>query len=210
MTSPEVQILNDRLGSSLGWRGRNPRFAWRWSADEDWLVYDADDRTLLKKKWADMPAANGGTVGRAWVLAEWRRSQVFDHMGFGTGIRVPFTKEWGYFPYLETTVPAGKVPDAELTQNYIWALASMIDQSAAEKEGSFENYVAEEAWTSQQNAERDKIANRERAAAEYDKYTGAFGNLDVGARDGYFSFQNAESGPSAESGTGFFAPEQAA
>lgn len=183
-----VDILNRRLGEALGYRGAQPRFSWRYAPDELWFTFDRDDRTLLKRTWAHRPGPAGGVIGRAWVLAEWRRSQVFDHFGFGDGMRVPFIREFGYEPYMETVLPEGAAPTDELTANYISAIRWQLDQSAEQKEDSFGNWMAEEAWTSQKNGERDRDVNRERAAAEYDKYTGAYGNLQPGQIDGWMSF----------------------
>lgn len=228
----DVQILNRRLGERLGLvDGRFPKFSWFWAPDQPWLVFDRDDQTLVKKCWGDMAAPDGALVGRAWVLAQWKRSTVFDHHGFGnlcaecrgegcrsysnfglvrcqacdgkgrvTGMRIPFVKEYDYAPHLETIIGHGQTPTAELTANYCWALTDMMEK--AEREDAFEQRMGDEAWIGQRNSERDKIENRERSAAEYDKYTGAFSNLEPGQRDGYFSFMRPESG--GEENHGFF------
>lgn len=196
IASSEVTILNrrlfERLGSVCG--GSLPRFSWKYAPEELWITYSTDDRTLLRKTWADMAAPDGGTLGRVWVLAQWGKSKVFDHHGFGDGARIPFVREWGYQPYVETALAPGHMPDAAITQQLMWLLDRQLAASAEHKEGSFENYMGDEAWISRKNEEREKMANRERAAAEYDKYTGAFGNLEPGRRAGFISFENNESG----------------
>jgi hypothetical protein len=85
MTNPHINRLNRRLGDALGrlCGGSIPRFSWRWAPAEPWFVFDSDDRTLIKKTWADAPATDGGKIGRAWVLGEWRRNTSFDHHGYG-------------------------------------------------------------------------------------------------------------------------------
>ena len=187
-----VEILNRRLGESLGMvcGGDKPRFCWLYAPLMNWLVYDTDDRTLLRKTWADAPAPDGNPLGRVWLLAEWRVNQAFDHFGFGEGMRVAKTHEAGYAPYLETTLAPGQMPTDALTANYIWAIRKQLDQSAATlgDEDSMQNYMGEEAYTAARNAERDREINRERAAAEYDKYTGAYGNLQPGQVDGWMSW----------------------
>lgn len=222
------RTLADRLGRFDGYRGR---FAWLWAPSQPWLVFDRDDQTIVKKCWGDMAAPDGAVVGRAWILAQWKRSTVFDHHGFGdlcaeckgegcrsysnfglircqacdgkgrvTGMRIPFVKDYDYAPHLETIVGNGQVPTAELTANYCWALGVQID--AAAKGDAFEQRMGEEAWIGQRNSERDKIANRERSAEIYDNNVGAFGNCEVGKRDGFFSFMRPESG--GEENHGFF------
>jgi hypothetical protein len=195
-----ITILNRRLAESLGYRGAHPRFKWLYAPEEKWFTFDTDDRTILKKTWADRAAPDGGLIGRAWLLAEWRRSKVFDHMGFGDGIRIPFIREYGYEAYMETAIPRGQLPTEELTANYIFALRKMIDESAEMRADSFQEHLADEKYTSERNSARERDWNRERAAEIYDNHTGAFGNCDIGQRDGYFSFQNQETGDK----TGFF------
>lgn len=190
--STHVDILNRRLGDSLGMRGSRSRYAWLWAPHQTRLVYDTDDRTIIKKSWADAPAPDGGVIGAVWVLAEWRIGKAEDHCGYGQGIRIAATGKPGYQPYYETALASGKIPTDELTANYIWAIGDQLSRSAEEKDDSFEQYMGNEAYTSARNDERDRDANRERAAAVYDRHTGAFGNLEPGKRDGWMSFQNVE------------------
>ncbi len=182
--SNHVDILNRRLADELGTVSGLARFKWFYAPDQLRLVYDTDDRTLLKKSWADAPAPDGGVIGRAWVLAERRIGKAEDHCGYGEGIRVAATGKMEYAPYFETAVMLP--PTDELNANYIWAIKQQM-------ETTFDDYVAEEKYSGDRNLERDKVANRERAAAQYDQYTGAFGNLEPGKRDGWLSFQNVES-----------------
>lgn len=214
----EIDILNRRLGERLGLvDGRMPRFKWLWAPDQPWMVFSRDDQTLVKKCWGDMAAPDGAVVGRAWVLAQWKRSTVFDHHGFGsicaecsgegyrsyslhgrircqscdgkgriTVMRIPFVREWDYAPHLETIIGHGQVPTAELTANYCWALTDMMEK--AEKKDAYEQRMGDEAWIGQKNAERDKIANRERSMAIYDDNVGAFGNCLPGTAGGFMSF----------------------
>ena len=80
-----IDILNRRLHDALGSvGGTQPRFQWCWAPDHLWLVYDFDDRTIVRKTWADMPSPAGGPIGKAWLLAEWRVSKAVDNHGFGS------------------------------------------------------------------------------------------------------------------------------
>ncbi len=189
-----MEILNRRLGESLGLvcGGTLPRFAWKYAPEQPYFVYDRDDRTLLKKTWADAPAPAGGTLGKVWLLAEWRVSKAFDHFGFKDGTRIAKVHDAGYAPYFETALAPGEQPDAKLTANYIYAIDIQLQNSAERRDDSFENYMAEEKWITDKNQRRDKADWRELAAAGYDEHTGAFGNCDIGARGGFMSFQNVE------------------
>jgi hypothetical protein len=218
-----IETLNRRLADALGSVATNPRFQWRFAPDEIWMVYDYDDRTLIKKSWADMPSPAGGPIGRAWLLAEWRVSTAIDHHGYGmrcekcngegrvvwggviqastrceacdglgsvSSVRVAVPKEAGYFPYLETVLAEGKEPTEELNANYIRVLDMQIAMSAGVlgSDESMDVRLAEEKYTTEQNLRRDASAHREASAAEYDKYTGAFGDLDPGKEEGWMSF----------------------
>lgn len=184
-----VEILNRRLGDELGMVAGQPRFSWLWAPHQLRLVYDKDERTILRKSWADAPAPDGGVIGRAWVLAERRFGKAEDHCGYGEGIRVAATGALEYFPYYETAII--RPPTDDLNANYIWALRYQM-------ENTLEDYVAEEKYSKDKNLERDQISNRERAAAEYDKYTGAYGNLQPGQVDGWMSFGGVGNSPVVE------------
>lgn len=225
--NPVINILNRRLGEALGLvcSGSIPRFAWKYAPDEPFFVYDRDNRTLLKKCWADAPAAGLGTLGRVWLLAEWKVSNAFDHMGFSPqcetcqgrgkrdefnvgiwatchacggagrieGVRMAAARSAGYSPYFETALAAGQLPSEALTANYIWAISKQLAASAEHCTRSFANYMTDEKYAMDRNAGIQQREWRETAAAQYDEHTGAFGNLEPGKRDGYFSFQNNES-----------------
>ncbi len=186
----QVSVLNERLATDLGRTCGDafPRFAWKWAPSQPWYVYDTDDRTILKKSWADAPAPGGGTIGRAWLLAEWRPIKSTDHCGHGEGIRIAVTKKADYCPYFETTLAEGHLPTEELNANYIWAIRRQLSVSAEQREDSFEQYMAEEAYTSLQNATRDRRANRERAMHVYDDNVGGFGNCVPGTAGGFLSW----------------------
>ena len=185
-----IDILNRRLGESLGLvcGGSLPRFAWKWAPDMPWFTYDLDGMTVVKKCWADMAAPDGGVVGPVWILAEWRVSKAFDHMGLKDGVRVARTHDAGYAPYFETAMARDRVPTDELTANYIWAIRQQM-------ENSFETYMGEEKWTADQNDRRSRNENLERAATEYDKYVGGFGNLEPGLKDGFLSWGGVGDSP---------------
>ena len=183
-----IDLLNRRLGESLGrvCSGTLPRFAWKYAPEQSYFVYDRDNRTLLKKTWADAPAPSGGTIGKTWLLAEWRVNNVSDHHGFSDALRIPAVHAAGYAPYFETALAPGQEPTPELNQNYIFALDKQL-------QSSFEDYMTEERYTRDRNERRDSADWRETAAGQYDEFTGAFGNLDAGKRSGFMSFQNVES-----------------
>jgi hypothetical protein len=189
-----INSLNRRLGEHLGLvcGGTLPRFAWKYAPDQARFVYAADNRTLLKRSWADAPAPAGGFLGKVWVLAEWRTSRAFDHFGFSDGVRVPFVREADYAPYLETALAQGVLPSDALTQNYIFALDQQLQKSAEHDPRSFENYMAEEKYTADRNKAQDSRDWLETARAGYDDHVGAFGNCAPGTRHGYLSFQNDE------------------
>jgi hypothetical protein len=171
-----------------------PRFAWNWAPDQPAFTYSLDDRTVLKKSWADWPGPDGKPIGRAWVLSEWRINKSVDHCGYGSGARVAVARAAGYAPYFETAVGYGLMPSEGLNQNYIWAIGKQLSVSAQYNKNSMDYHLAEEKWTSDHNNQIAAKEHLERSRAVYDNHTGAFGNLEPGKRDGYFSFQNDESG----------------
>lgn len=194
-----VASLNERLAAGLGREcgGSVPRFAWKWAPDQPWFVYDRDDRTVVKKTWAHMPGSNGQALGRVWVLAQWRPTQATDHCGYGEGVRIAVASKADYFPYLETALPPGRAPSEMLNHNYIWAIRQQLDKSAESREDAFEQGMAEEKYSAERNSQRYATEHLEASRAEYDRHTGAFGNLEPGKRDGWMSFQNVESGAAA-------------
>lgn len=185
----DVAQLNRRLGESLGLvcGGMYPRFAWKWAPDQAYFIYDRDNRTLLKKCWADAPAPDGGTLGKVWVLAEWRRNNSYDQ-GESAKVRIPVTREFDYAPYFETALAPGRTPTAEINQNYIWAIGDQLARSAEHDPDSIHNYMAEEKYTMDRNQARDSDAWQEASAAEYDEHVGAFSNTRPGTAGGFMSF----------------------
>lgn len=186
--SAQIDVLNRRLGERLGLvcGGTLSRFAWKYAPDQPRFIYDRDNRTLLKRTWADAPAPDGQPIGKVWLLAEWRPNQAVDHFGFGDGVRVPAVREADYAPYFETALAPGVIPSAELTQNYIFAIDRQMQRS-------FESYMAEEKHTQDGNLARERSAWLETAREGYDAHVGAFGNCEPGTRHGYLSFMNNES-----------------
>lgn len=83
MTS-QVAFLNQRLAESLGrvCSGTYPRFQWKYAPDELHIVYDRDNRTILRKSWAESPGPDGHPIGRSWLIAQWTISRAADNMGF--------------------------------------------------------------------------------------------------------------------------------
>jgi len=196
-----IDILNRRLAESLGrvCSGTFPRYKWFYAPSMPHFVYDSDDRTLLKRCWADAPGPDGNPIGRVWVLAEWRRSRAFDHHGFGEGMRVPFVREFDYAPYFETAIAPGQLPTAELNQNYIFALDFQLSRSAEIRgDHSMDGWLAEERYTADRNGKIARNEHIESSAAEYDKHTGAFGNLQPGQIDGWMSWGGIKDTPLAD------------
>lgn len=200
MENSHVALLNRRLGEGLGFiSGRNePRFAWKYAPDQPWFVYDRDNRTLVKKCWADFPAPDGQPLGPVWVLAGWQRSRAVDHFGFSNGLRVPLIREWDYLPYFETALVRGATPSEALTQNYIREIDQQLQRSVEHDPDWFNNYMAEEKYSADRNRERDRNAWLESARESYDNNVGAFGNCEPGKRHGYLSFMNNESSNTQE------------
>lgn len=183
MALSHIETLNRRLGERLGLvcGGTLPRFAWKYAPDLPRFMYDTDNRTLLKRTWADAPAPDGNCIGKVWFLAEHRPSKAIDHHGYSAAIRVPFIKEADYAPYLETALAPGMLPTAALTQNYIFAIDHQM-------QSSFENYMAEEKYTADRNKRREAEAWRETVRAGFDQHTGAMGNCIPGTAGGFLSF----------------------
>ena len=183
-----IEILNRRLGEGLGFvcGGARPRFAWLFAPNQVWLVYDRDDRTVIKKSWADMPAPNGGTIGKAWVLGQWRVSKAQDHHGYGDGVRVAVAREAGYTPHPETALSADSVPSDALTANYIRVIGDQM--AKADSEDPADEFMAEEKYIADRNDVRDRNLNRERSMHIYDDNVGALGNCDVGVGGGFLSW----------------------
>ncbi len=188
MGNSYIDLLNHRLGERLGFvcGGSKPRFAWKWAPDQPWFVYDRDDRTLLRKSWADAPSPAGEKVGRAWVLAECRPNKTVDHHGYGEGIRIPAVFDMAYKPYFETALPNGELPTERLNQNYIWWLDQQL-------EATIPNLLAEEKYEDDQREKAAAEAWNEAAYAMFDENTGAFGNCEPGARSGYMSLPSRQS-----------------
>ncbi len=192
MTNSLIDQFNRRLGESLGLvcGGSLPRFAWKWAPDQPFFVYDRDNRTLIRKTWADAPAPGGGTLGKVWVLAQWRQNKTNDNFGHNGAIRVAVAQDAGYTPHLETATSA--IPTPELNQNYIWALDRQLQASVEHDTRSFDNYMGEERYSMERNRAVDKRDWLEHARTGYDGQIGAFGNTQPGQRGGYMSFENIE------------------
>jgi len=192
--------MNRRLGERLGLvcGGSRPRFCWLYAPDQAYFVYDRDDRSLLRKSWADQTRPSGQPIGRAWLLAEWRRTRAFDHMGYGTGVRVPVAREYGYAPYFETAQPPDLLPTAELNQNFIRMIDMQLRKSIEFRADSVKLHAEEGRERAEREEEKNKREWVEMARGDWDSATGAFSNLEPGKRDGYFSFLNCETGPEAE------------
>ena len=198
MTS-SVETLNRRLAERLGrvCGGSIPRFSWQYAPDQPWLVYDRDERTVLKKSWADMPAPDGSPIGKSWLLAEWRPTTAQDHHGFGEGVRVAVGKAVGYAPYLETTLPAGCEPNDEVTA---WMIAK-IDRQLSVSAGivgmseSMDHYMGEEKYSADRNQAAFAKEHLERSRHVYDNNVGAFGNCEVGVGDGFLSWGGVGDSP---------------
>jgi len=185
-----IERLNRRLGEALGMvcSGSRPRFAWKWAPDQPHIVYGRDNRTLIKRTWADKIGMDGKPIGRVWVLAQWRVTSAADHHGYGTGVRVAVMAPAGYKPHMETALSPGEVPSEHLNQNYIWALDRQLSASAEHDKNAILNALAEEKYEDQRNETRDAKEWRESALGDYDQHVGAFGNCRPGTAGGFMSF----------------------
>lgn len=145
------------------------------------LVYDSDNRTLLKKSWASAPGPDGKPIGAVWVLARFTpgADEVWEQ-----GVRVP-ARRAGYSPYIETACAA---PSEDLNARYIRDIDRQLTASAELDKRSFEKYMSDEFSTREANERRDKAAWRETAAGQYDNHVGAYGNCAPGTAGGYMSF----------------------
>lgn len=185
-----IDRLNRRLGERLGLvcGGTAPRFAWKYAPEEPYYIYDRDDRTVIRKTWADVPSPSGGPLGKVWLLSEWRVNKTVDHFGYGDGIRVPVVRRAGYSPYFETALQPGELPSEALNQNYVWALDKQLQASSEHDPNAMANALAEESYIDQKTDAADSREWRESALAEYDNHVGAFGNCAPGTAGGYMSF----------------------
>lgn len=187
--SGHIDLLNRRLAERLGCvcGGSLPRYAWKFAPHQPMYVYDRDNRTLLKRSWADSPGPDGKPIGAVWLLAEWRVNRNVD-AGTSAGVRVPVIGGAGYSPYLETAMPPGREPSEAENQHLISDIDRQLAASAEHDPNSFENYMADEKSTADANKRKDKAAWRETTAEQYDNNVGAFGNCAPGTRGGYMSF----------------------
>lgn len=178
----EVDLLNKRLGESLGLvlGGSQPRFKWVRAEDCFYYLRRNIGEDFQQRCWADK-------IGPVWVLAGWRLPMCFD----GQASRVMTESEWwnmhhGIIPYParghysvfgETQQPPGKAPTAEVNANYIWALRRQMETSYQTQvlEGHTEMALDRRDWD---NKFFEMTADAEPA----------FGNYNPGSRDSSVSY----------------------
>ncbi len=194
-----INALNRRLGERLGLvcGGSLPRFSWLYAPDQPYFVYDRDDRSLLKKCWADATRCSGAPVGRAYVLAEWKRTTAYDHCGYGSGIRVPVAREFGYSPHFETALPPGILPTEEVNQNLIAEISRELDQSLEHDPDAVKHLAAEGADKAEAAKASEDKRWLESCKADYSEETGAFGNCSPGTAGGFLSWGGVGRSPLA-------------
>jgi hypothetical protein len=117
-------------------------------------------------------------------------------MGYGSGVRVPVAREYGYAPYFETALPPGILPSPELNQNFIQVISFQLDRSVERNENAVKLHAEEGREKAERAEEKNKRNWLEMAKGDWDSSTGAFGNVGApGSRGGFMSFMNPETGP---------------
>lgn len=194
-----IDILNRRLAESLGrvCSGTFPRYKWFYAPEMPYFVYDRDDRTLLKRTWADAPGPDGNPIGKVWLLGGWRINKTLDHFGYGEGVRVPHVQKAGYAPHFETALPPGQPPNDEITAWIIHKIDAQLSISAeiVGEERSMDQYMAEEHYSELRNKRAFANEHLERSRHVYDDNVGAFGNCEVGVGDGFLSWGGVGDSP---------------
>jgi hypothetical protein len=155
----QIQQLNRRLGETLGYvrSGTEPRFCWKWAPD---IPY-----------WSSR-------LGKVWVLCQWQKpgmSEADWNKQFGG--RFPYPANGMHHAHPETALPAGEIPSAELTQNYIWALDRQMSESYARQLSAVNQEVEDD-------QERDYVEWVEKVQGS----NPAFSNFDPGKRGGHVSY----------------------
>lgn len=178
----DVNILNRRLGESLGLvlGGSQPRFKWVRAEDCFYYLRRGIGESFQQRCWADK-------IGPVWVLAGWRLPMCFD----GQSSRVMTESEWWamhrgtlpyparghYSVYAESAQPHGKAPTAEVNANYICALRQQM-------ESSYQTQVLD--GHTEMALDRREVDKRFwQATADAEP---AFGNYDSGNRGGSVSY----------------------
>jgi hypothetical protein len=154
-----IDQLNRRLGDSLGYirSGTEPRFSWRWAPD---LPY-----------WASR-------LGKVWVLCQWQKPGMTEQQWQRQfGGRFPYPVNGMHHAQPETALAPGRLPTAELTQNYIWALDRQMSTSLTQQLCDVHNEVADD-------QERDYVEWVDKVQDS----APAFGNFDPGNRGGHVSY----------------------
>jgi hypothetical protein len=115
-----VNALNRWIGEETGllWNGK-PRFCWQWAPD---MVYW---QTRLGKVW----------VMSYWGYPKWNELQWKEQFGD----RVPYPEKGMYHALPETQLAIGRLPDFDLTQNYIWAMKVQMSTSQIQQEVDVKN-----------------------------------------------------------------------
>lgn len=178
----EIDLLNQRLREGLGevLGGSQGRFKWVQSQDCFYYIRSHIGENFRRKCWADRS-------GKCWVLAQWRLPMTFD----GNHSRVLTKEDWwktfqgtmpypergGYEPHMETKLPPGCRPTAEITANYIWTLRQQMETS----------------YTTQVlDGHAEMALEQKRLDDEFWQTTAdlepAFGNYNSGSRDSSVSF----------------------
>jgi hypothetical protein len=118
-----IQALNARLGERLGYRGQNPRFAWKYAPELYYYWRESYVTGFVRQCWAER-------LGRVWVLCQFRRPEMSKQEWWNSFHgEFPYPEKGMYYAHSETALRVGELPDAELTAMYIRSLEVQMERS---------------------------------------------------------------------------------
>lgn len=162
-----VNQLNARLGERLGYRGTNPRFAWKYAPDLFYFWRESYLVGFRRQCWAER-------LGRVWVLCQWRRPEMSNQEWWNSFHgEFPYPDKGMYYAHPETALAVGQFPTAEINAAHIRAIEVQMEKSYAR--------LAVECSDA---AQRDRQA----ADTQWDEYVAdwepAFDNWNSGKKSG--------------------------
>jgi hypothetical protein len=162
-----VSQLNARIGERLGYRGNNPRFAWKYAPDLNYFWRESYLTGFRRQCWADQ-------IGRVWVLCQYRRPEMTQQEWWASFHgEFPYPAQGMYYAHPETALYPGQMPTAEITAAHIHAICTQIEKS-------YQQHRVE----CEASADKDMAES----AREWDEFVAdfnpAFDNWNSGAKSG--------------------------
>lgn len=172
----QVELLNQRFGEYLGFPdGVHPKFCWVWAPDMTYLFRPDRTKSFMLRSW-------GSRLGRKWVLAQWRPTELTRDQWESTfrGSR-PYPGKWRYIVHAETALPEGMAPNDELTQGYARTLSNQmaVADFTAQCEEEARQYLQ-----ASEDAILEDARDFEPAFGNWDVFLGRDGYLDINANKG--------------------------